>query len=331
MASQSTGLIRLACPEPDKNKVIVDIVFIHGLGGDSKRTWTVGDCCWPLDLLPKDITKARVFSFGYPANITSFWGPPSKTDIGDHADSLRWALLDERLDCSNRPIIFVAHSLGGLVCAEAILRAKQTADGDMATIADTTHGIAFLGTPHRGSNEAKWAEVGRKIYALMGDTNNTLLKEMSQGSGRLVKIGHDFPFWLRQQSEQARQKVSVVCFFEALDTKAIGGRVVTKEEATLEGGYETIEIEENHEGMCKCKDRNDPVYKVIIGVLRIWVKNLEEIIMRESSQAGQNISNSTWTGGINNGQYIPQLNGAKGMPINFTNNNAAAERHGGRR
>ncbi|KAL8871233.1 MAG: hypothetical protein Q9174_002892 [Haloplaca sp. 1 TL-2023] len=286
MDSPSTGLIRLASPDSDQDKVTVD-----------------------------------------------FWGPLSKTDVGDHADSLRVALLDERFECSDRPIIFVAHSLGGLVCAEAILKAKQTDDGDKATIADTTHGIAFLGTPHRGSNEAKWAEIGRKIYAFIADTNDTLLKDISQGSGRFAKIGHEFPFWLRQQADRTGRKVSIVCFFETLDTGAIGKRemfialqVVTKEEATLEGGYETIEIDADHEGMCKCKDREDPVYKAIIGVLRPWVKSLEDSAMKKSSQAGQNMSNSTWTGGTNNDQYIPQLVGAKGMPINFTNNNAASRR-----
>lgn len=62
-------------------------------------------------------------------------------------------------------------------------------------------------------------------------------------------------------------------------------QVVTKEEARLDGGYETRPIEGDHMGMCKCKDREDPVYQVIVGVLRRWVERLEDDAKKESSQA----------------------------------------------
>lgn len=104
------------------------------------------------------------------------------------------------------------------------MRAKQTAANDEVTIADSTHGIAFLGTPHRGSNEAKWGEIGRKIFSLVGKTNETLLKDLNHQSDRLVRIGQDFPRWLRQQLDKNGEKVSVICFFEAQDTKSTGGQ-----------------------------------------------------------------------------------------------------------
>ena len=51
------------------------------------------------------------------------------------------------------PIIFVAHSMGGLVVKKAYILGKH---GDKyAGIISRVHGIVFLATPHRGSQYAK--------------------------------------------------------------------------------------------------------------------------------------------------------------------------------
>ena len=52
----------------------VDIIFIHGLGGASRRTWSKNEdpeLFWPLKFLPlePEICLARVLTFGYNANI----------------------------------------------------------------------------------------------------------------------------------------------------------------------------------------------------------------------------------------------------------------------
>ena len=57
---------------PDGQKA--DIIFIHGLGGTSKWTWSKyrnSELFWPLTFLPlePDISLARILTFGYNANI----------------------------------------------------------------------------------------------------------------------------------------------------------------------------------------------------------------------------------------------------------------------
>ena len=57
---------------PDERRA--DIVFIHGLGGASRKTWSKNgdpDLFWPLKFLPfePDIGQARIFTFGYNANF----------------------------------------------------------------------------------------------------------------------------------------------------------------------------------------------------------------------------------------------------------------------
>ncbi|KAL8769216.1 MAG: hypothetical protein Q9209_004717 [Squamulea sp. 1 TL-2023] len=320
MAPSFTGLMELTESKSFSEGVKVDIVFIHGLDGDPKQTWTLDDCLWPQDLLTEDIPRVRVLTFGYDAQISSFWAPLSKSGIEDHADSLRELLVNARNHCPDRPIIFVAHSLGGVVCTEAILKASKYTEPQMAAIAGRTHGIAFLGTPHHGSDKTKWAEVARKLYATAGKTNKVLLEDLSHNSERLARIGKEFPHWLRNEVEKKDRKIFVMCFFEEYDTKIVGSQIVIKDEALIDGGYETMALPADHKGMCKCRDRNDAIYRAIIGILQRWVGELEKVQDEKPRQTAENISNSTWSGGTNHGQYIPQLIGAKGTPINFTNN-----------
>ena len=52
----------------------MDIVFIHGLGGTSRRTWSKNEdpeLFWPLKFLPlePDVCLARILTFGYNANF----------------------------------------------------------------------------------------------------------------------------------------------------------------------------------------------------------------------------------------------------------------------
>ena len=59
-------------------------------------------------------------TFGYDVDIVRFWTIASSNRLDDHDKSLAYALLDQREQVGRRPIVFVAHSLGGLVCEEAL-------------------------------------------------------------------------------------------------------------------------------------------------------------------------------------------------------------------
>lgn len=53
---------------------LVDIIFVHGLGGSSRMTWSHDrnpDFFWPLKFLPHepDINEARILTFGYNADF----------------------------------------------------------------------------------------------------------------------------------------------------------------------------------------------------------------------------------------------------------------------
>ena len=91
------------------------IVLVHGIDGDPIKTWTNAESSafWPQDWLPAKFPHARVFSFGYNADM---YRNNSVAGIRDNARSLLSFLELEResLD-STPPIVFIAHCLGGLI------------------------------------------------------------------------------------------------------------------------------------------------------------------------------------------------------------------------
>lgn len=49
----------------------IDVIALHGLNGDCKRTWTheATGTLWLRDLLPIDLPGARIYTYGYDSQI----------------------------------------------------------------------------------------------------------------------------------------------------------------------------------------------------------------------------------------------------------------------
>ena len=81
-----------------------------GLGKDSESLF------WPAALLPNELPNARIFTWGYDADIDNLKSSASQNTVLQHALNLLSDVTDllESKD-GDLPIIFVAHSLGGII------------------------------------------------------------------------------------------------------------------------------------------------------------------------------------------------------------------------
>lgn len=253
-----------------------DICFVHGLTGNRDSTWTAHgqSTPWPKTLLPPKLTRARILTYGYDAYIMRKSGASSNRLI-DHATNLLNDLTTDRASCdaSSRPLIFVTHSLGGLVCKEAILLSRNNPESHLRGIFDCTNGIVFMGTPHKGSWMANWAKIPASALGLVKSTNKLLLEILETDNQFLESIQVRFWSMIRELREAGR-RLEVTCFLEELPLPVVG-KVVSKESATLEG-YSSFSIHANHRDMTRFGSAEDNGFKRLLGELIRWESQIRD-------------------------------------------------------
>jgi pimeloyl-ACP methyl ester carboxylesterase len=232
-------------------------------------TWTnSSNQNWAQSFLPLDFPQARIMTYGYDADVVRFWTNASSNRLRDHGKSLATSLSDWRgtEDTKHRPIIFIVHSLGGLVCEQAFLLSRDLEH--LKPIHESTRGIIFMGTPHGGSSHANWASTLAKWLNIVRSTNVGIVQNLKRESEILQAVEEDFQILLRT----ARHPPSIHCFYEAFPITA-AGKIVEADSAILLG-YGNNSIQANHMGMTKFGSRFDEGYQLVIGVLRRWINAL---------------------------------------------------------
>lgn len=196
------------------DEIPTSIVAIHGLCGDP-FTWTAANgTMWLQHLLPSAVPNSRIMTYGYDAHI-----PNSRNiyrnPINSHANNLISALssLRAKTESTQRPLIFVGHSLGGLVIKSALLRSAfaENDEENIQAIKSMTLGILFLGTPHQESINDSLADIVQNIAFLNRRT------ECKESESRCLESQLD-------QFKSISPKFLIFCCYETLSntsTKSI--------------------------------------------------------------------------------------------------------------
>ncbi|KKK26513.1 hypothetical protein ARAM_001005, partial [Aspergillus rambellii] len=256
---------------------IFSFVFVHGLNPFSRndhpfKTWThQNGTFWPRDYLPQDVPHARVFVYGYNSSVADPQAM-STASIKDHANTLLNLLDMERsplLNARAPKIIFIGHSLGGLVIKQALLNAHE--DRKYTAIRTDTCGLVFFGTPHRGAKGVELGKIAAKIakFVAKGHASNDLLECLEHNS-----------LFTRQMSSQFSHQLEdyhVISFVEGKEVFIAGAgpasvsHLVVDEESAilgLPGQRETrLKLDADHSQMCKVASRG-AMYKLIKGNIK---------------------------------------------------------------
>jgi hypothetical protein len=100
-------------------------------------------------------------------------------------------------------MIFIAHSLGGLILKEALRQSWAAPDyqHDLKTIYKATRVVIFLGTPHRGSAYANWGLIARDIAISTGfDATATILRDLKIDSVSMEFLRKEFAKMLKEET-----------------------------------------------------------------------------------------------------------------------------------
>lgn len=247
---------------------VVDIVFIHGLAGDRERMWTSGrGINWTKELLPAKLPPSRILTFGYDAYIVR----PSKASnnrIREYARDLINELARVRVTEAetSRHIIFFAHSLGGIVCKDALQVSTLSPDSHLQAIASLTHAILFAAAPHEGSSLANWASIPASALGIVKSTNVSLLAILHTTSEVRDRIQDDFLSSL--QRKLTGPPLAVACLHETLKT---GLFTIVPQHSTVLSGYNSISVPANHRDIVRFNKDTDGGFLTIVAELRRWI------------------------------------------------------------
>ncbi|KAM7206365.1 hypothetical protein V8F20_002714 [Naviculisporaceae sp. PSN 640] len=250
----------------------VDIVAVHGLNPRSRPiedhaygAWTKpredgGGHLWLRDSLPKVVPNARVFLYAYNSNLVF---SQTKERFMDKANDLLEALRIERKKAPDRPIIFLAHSLGGILIEQALVNAQN--NPEYLSIRRATTGLLFFGTPHGGGNRslvALGSLVARATTKLGFNEKSDIVQALQKGSV--------FSDILKESFRHQLMDYRIVSFFEK------SGNIVPRESAIfgLPGDRERIlGINATHSDMC----RFDPSTSEDAQSLRTVLSSVEDL------------------------------------------------------
>jgi len=249
----------------------VDIVFIHGLLGGVFYTWRQQDkdnvrdfstdqisgedysFCWPRDWLQDDSNNVRVIGVDFDTYLSQWGGPcPDqgfKQSLEERSEDMLWKL--RQAGVGTRPVIFVGHSMGGLIIKKMLVNASTSGNEQLEQLAKNTKGVLFYSTPHTGSQIAKINPLVKYFFF-----PSVEVQELEFGNPALSELNTYF------KQFAAKYKTKVVSFGETRPTRQLGINLnFVSLESSDPGIGEFYPVAYNHMDICKPENKKSVLFR----------------------------------------------------------------------
>ncbi|QQR74453.1 MAG: tetratricopeptide repeat protein [Holophagales bacterium] len=230
-----------------------DVVFIHGLGGDPFTTWRHGDddsTSWP-HWLGSEFPEVGVWSLGYAASPSRWARLVRLFGLGSRDSGHTMSLPDRAaqvLDLmklkglGDRPLLFICHSLGGLVAKQVLRKASDAPDERKQQVVRQTRAVLFLATPHAGAELATLAHAFRAVFGA-----TVSMEDLRAHDSHLL----DLYDWYRNQSPP--RGIQTVTYYER---RGLGGvlPIVNPTSSHPGVGADPVALDEDHLSIVKPRE-----------------------------------------------------------------------------
>jgi hypothetical protein len=232
------------------------------------------------------LASARISSFGYDAHFAER-GASNTSTIIDFAQQLLYRLKfhtqAQNSNLGKVPIIFVVHSMGGLVAKQSYI--LGLGDPQYRDIIDNLCSIVFLATPHRGSD---FSVILNRILSIsmFGHHPRRYIEELTRNSVSLQSINEQF--------RHVFGDLAIVSFFETQETVIGTSRllIVGKDSAVL--GYSgeiSMSLDADHHSIVKYETREDPSYVTVRDMLLSLAERFRRRKSVSASSSSSDLSN----------------------------------------
>ncbi|KAL5047118.1 hypothetical protein BDW71DRAFT_50917 [Aspergillus fruticulosus] len=292
-------LLPVSIPSENGTETDVDIIAIHGLDTKSPDTWVwkdkerrVADMNWLSDphMLPSKVGRARIFTCDWPADMFE-----TSDLVQKNIEELARLLLDgiksrplmgnDHTGREDRPILFIASCLGGIVLMKALVMAND----EYLPLRTATRGIIFLSTPFRGTSfqdVAQWAEQGLTACAwLRGKKITKLLDSVKGSTFDLEELVRSFT----KLYQDPTHRYQVFTFYEKGYTNLYGKvfpwlpdrllpvkQLVSESSATLDIVPDPLPLDRNHVMMNKFQGPSDTDYQKVVQKIEAFLQNIRK-------------------------------------------------------
>ncbi|KAH7165649.1 hypothetical protein EDB81DRAFT_779970 [Dactylonectria macrodidyma] len=166
---------------------------------------------WVRQGIRRQADRARTLLYEHPASVE---GVMTLNSLAD-------ALLEElqalriRESTTGRPLIFVGHSVGGIVVKMALVKASR--NPRFEDILRQCYGVAFFGTPHQGSSYLSMHTLASSIQSLLqlsSALSTSVADELRVGNRLLLHLDDDF--------KAIATDIRVWTLYETIDSRLSG-------------------------------------------------------------------------------------------------------------